>query len=62
MDLGDGGSLGLAQGRTAEAEKDLLASYARRLRYVAMDLSATYRSGAPADLTLTLIADAFSGD
>ena len=57
VDLGGGGSLGLAQGRTAEAEKDLLAGHAGRLRYLAMDLSATYRSGAPAGLTL--IADAF---
>jgi transposase len=57
VDLGSGGSLGLAQGRTAEAEKDLLAGHAGRLRYLAMDLSATYRSGAPAGLTL--IADAF---
>jgi transposase len=57
VDLGGGGSLGLAQGRTAEAEKDLLADHAGRLRYLAMDLSATYPSGAPAGLTL--IADAF---
>jgi transposase len=57
VDLGTGGSLGLAQGRTAEAEKDLLAGHAGRLRYLAMDLSATYRSGAPAGVTL--IADAF---
>jgi transposase len=57
VDLGGGGSLGLAQGRTAEAGKDLLAGHAGRLRYLAMDLSATYRSGAPAGLTL--IADAF---
>ena len=57
VDLGSGGSLGLAQGRTAEAEKDLLAGHAGRLRYLAMDLSATYRSGAPAGVTL--IADAF---
>jgi transposase len=57
VDLGSGGSLGLAQGRTAEAEKDLLAGHAGRLRYLAMDLSGTYRSGAPAGLTL--IADAF---
>jgi transposase len=57
VDLGGGGSLGLAQGRTAEAEKDLLVGHARRLRYLAMDLSATYRSGAPPGLIL--IADAF---
>jgi len=57
VDLGGGGSLGLAQGRTAEAEKHLLAGHAGQLRYLAMDLSATYRSGAPP--ALTLIADAF---
>jgi transposase len=57
VDLGGGGSLGLAQGRTAEAEKDLLAGHAGRLRYLAMDLSGTYRSGAPAGVTL--VADAF---
>ena len=45
------------QGRTAAAEKDLLAGHAATLRYLAMDLSATYRSGAPAGVTL--IADAF---
>ncbi len=57
VDLGSGGSLGLAEGRTAAAEEDLLAGHAGRLRYLAMDLSATYRSGAPAGVTL--IADAF---
>ena len=57
VDLGTGGSIGLAEGRTAAAEKDLLAAHAGRLRYLAMDLSATYRSGAPAGITL--IADAF---
>jgi transposase len=57
VDLGSGGSLGLARGRTADAEKDLLGGHAGRLRYLAMDLSATYRSGAPAGVTL--IADAF---
>ncbi|MGO9079957.1 MAG: transposase [Streptosporangiaceae bacterium] len=56
-DLGTGGSIGLAEGRTAAAEKDLLAARAGRLRYLAMDLSATCRSGALAGLTL--IADAF---
>ncbi len=56
VDLGSGGSIGLAEGRTAAAEKDLLAGHAGRLRYLAMDLSATYRFGAPAGLTL--IADA----
>jgi transposase len=57
VDLGSGRSLGLAQGRTAEAEKDLLAGHAGRLRYLAIDLSATYRSGAPEGVTL--VADAF---
>ena len=57
VDLEGGGSLGLAEGRTAEAEKDLLARHAGRLRYLAMDLSGTYRSGAPDGVTL--IADAF---
>ena len=57
VDLGTGGSIGLAEGRTAAAEEDLLAARAGRLRYLAMDLSATYRSGAPAGVTL--IADAF---
>jgi transposase len=57
VDLGSGGTLGLAEGRTAAAEKDLLAGHAATLRYLAMDLSATYRSGAPAGVTL--IADAF---
>ena len=57
VDLGGGGTLGLAQGRTAAAEKDLLTGHAATLRYLAMDLSATYRSGAPAGVTL--VADAF---
>ena len=48
VDLDGGGTLGLAEGRTAAAEKDLLAGHAATLRYLAMDLSATYRSGAPA--------------
>jgi transposase len=57
VDLGGGGTLGLAQGRTAAAEQDLLAGHAGTLRYLAMDMSATYRSGAPTGVTL--IADAF---
>jgi Transposase len=57
VDLGTGGTLGMAEGRTAAAEKDLLASHAATLQYLAMDLSATYRSGAPAEVTL--VADAF---
>ena len=48
VDLDAGGTLGLAEGRTAAAEEGLLAGHAARLRYLAMDLSATYRSGAPA--------------
>ena len=57
MDLDAGGTLGLAEGRTAAAEKDLVAGHAGTLRYLAMDLSATYRSGAP--VGVTLVADAF---
>jgi transposase len=57
VDLGGGGSLGLAQGRTAEAGKGLLDSHAAKLRYLAMDLSAPYRAAAPAGTVL--IADAF---
>ena len=57
VDLGGGGTLGLAEGRTAAVEEDLLAGHAAKLRYLAMDLSATYRSGAPAGVTL--VADAF---
>ena len=57
VDLHAGGTLGLAEGRTATAEKDLLAGHAGTLRYLAMDMSATYRSGAPAGVTLG--ADAF---
>ena len=55
-DLGTG-SIGLAEDRTAAAEEHLLAGHTTRLRYLAMDLSATYRCGAPTGLTL--IADAF---
>src|ERR1035441_2461831 len=57
VDLDGGGTLGLAEGRTAAAEKDLLTGHAATLRYLAMDMSATYRSGAPAGVTL--VADAF---
>jgi len=46
VDLDGGGTLGLAEGRTAAAEKDLLTGHAATLRYLAMDMSATYRSGA----------------
>ncbi len=48
MDLDAGGTLGLAEGRTAAA--DLVAGHAGTLRYLAMDLSATYRSGAPVEV------------
>jgi Transposase len=57
VDLGAGGTLGLAQGRTAEAGKGLLDGHAATLRYLAMDLSAPDRSAAPAGTVL--IADAF---
>jgi transposase len=57
VDLGSGGTLGLAGDRTAAAEEGLLAGHTGTLRYLAMDLSATYRSGAPAGVIL--IADAF---
>ena len=57
VDLDGGGTLGLAEGRTAAAENDLLTGHTAKLRYLAMDLSATYRSGAPAGVTL--VADAF---
>jgi len=57
VDLGAGGTLGLAQGRTGEAGASLLKGRDSRLRYLAMDLSAPYRSAAPAGVTL--IADAF---
>jgi transposase len=57
VDLGTGGTLGLAQGRTGEAGKNLLKPHESRIRYVAMDLSAPYRSGVPAGATV--IADAF---
>ena len=57
VDLGDGGTLGLAQERTGEAGKTLVKEHAGTLRYLAMDLSAPYRSGVPAGVTV--IADAF---
>jgi transposase len=57
VDLGSGGTLGLAQGRTGEAGKGLLGAHAAKLRYLAMDLSAPYRSAVPAGVTV--IADAF---
>jgi transposase len=57
VDLGTGGTLGLAQGRTGEAGKSLVTGHESTLRYLAMDLSAPYRSGVPAGVTV--IADAF---
>jgi transposase len=57
VDLGAGGTLGLAQERTGEAGKRLLEGHASRLRYLAMDLSAPYRSAVPAGVIV--IADAF---
>jgi transposase len=57
VDLGTGGTLGLKQGRTGEAGKSLLEDHESSIRYVAMDLSAPYRSGVPAGATV--IADAF---
>jgi len=57
VDLGTGGTLGLAQERTGEAGKDLLKAHESTLRYLAMDLSAPYRSAVPAGVTV--IADAF---
>ena len=57
VDLGTGGTLGLAQERTGEAGKGLLKDHESTLRYLAMDLSAPYRSAAPAGVTV--IADAF---
>ena len=57
VDLDDGGTLGLAQERTGEAGKTLVKEHEGTLRYLAMDLSAPYRSGVPAGVTV--IADAF---
>ena len=57
VDLGAGGTLGLAQERTGEAGKTLLEDRESTLRYLAMDLSAPYRSAVPAGVTV--IADAF---
>ncbi len=57
VDLEDGGTLGLAQERTGEAGKSLLSQHEDTLRYLAMDLSAPYRSTVPGGVTV--IADAF---
>ena len=57
VDLEDGGTLGLAQERTGDAGKTLLKDHEGTLRYLAMDLSAPYRSTVPAGVTV--IADPF---
>jgi transposase len=60
VDLDSGGTIGLAEGRTAAAETGLIEANPARLRglrYLAMDCSNTYRSGAPAGLIL--VADPF---
>jgi transposase len=57
VDLNDGGTLGLAQERTGEAGKTLVKDHEGTLRYLAMDLSAPYRTAVPAGATV--IADAF---
>jgi len=57
VDLENGGTLGLAQERTGEAGKTLLRDHERTIRYLAMDLSAPYRSTVPAGVTV--VADAF---
>jgi transposase len=57
VDLESGGTLGLAQERTGEAGKSLLEEHEGTLRYLAMDLSAPYRSTVPAGVTV--IADPF---
>ena len=48
---------GPGRGPDRRRGEELLAGHAATLRYLAMDLSATYRSGAPAGVTL--VADAF---
>lgn len=57
VDLETGGTLGLAQERTGEAGKTLVREHEATLRYLAMDLSAPYRSTVPAGVTV--IADPF---
>ena len=57
VDLDDGGTLGLARERTGEAGKTLLDGHESTLRYLAMDLSAPYRTAVPAGAAV--IADAF---
>lgn len=50
--LATGGTLGLAQERTGAAGKALLKPHAGSLRYLAMDLSAPYRSTVPDGVTV----------
>jgi transposase len=57
VDLETGGTLGLAQERTGAAGKSLVKHHEDTLRYLAMDLSAPYRSTVPGGVTV--IADAF---
>jgi transposase len=57
VDLGTGGTLGLAQERTGAAGKSLVKDHEGTLRYLAMDLSAPYRSTVPDGVTVT--ADPF---
>jgi hypothetical protein len=57
VDPGTGGTLGLAQERTGQAGKSLVKDHEGTLRYLAMDLSAPYRSAVPDGVTV--IADAF---
>jgi len=57
VDLDNGGTLGLAQERTGEAGKTLVSEHEGTLRYLAMDLSAPYRTAVPAGVKV--IADAF---
>jgi transposase len=57
VDLGTGGTLGLAQERTGAAGKSLVKDHEGTLRYLTMDLSAPYRSTAPDGVTV--IADPF---
>lgn len=57
VDLATGGTLGLAQERTGAAGKSLLKPHEDTLRYLAMDMSAPYRSTVPDGVTI--IIDAF---
>lgn len=57
VDLESGGTLGLTQERTGAAGKSLIKEHEGTLRYLAMDLSAPYRSTVPEGVTV--IADPF---